>query len=181
VDLGYTAAPTVLARPCLIDRWISEAIRFDGHTLVVRMPMRFRRRGAAIASSRPTAASWHHRGSIGRTARWSRRWHVRTAGSGCSMSLHLGQRDRRRSEHVEDLHKPHPAARAACARPRRRNPRGKDGSGNGSGAAGAAAAGELGGAANRPLLTSGRTLFQSDAPGLNRHVASTALCSRHRW
>ena len=47
MDLGYTAAPTGRTRWCSIRRWtpISEGIRFDGHTLVVRIPMRFQRQG----------------------------------------------------------------------------------------------------------------------------------------
>jgi hypothetical protein len=45
--LRYTAAPTGRARSCSMWRWppISEGIRFDGHTLVVRIPTRFQRRG----------------------------------------------------------------------------------------------------------------------------------------
>ena len=47
MDLGYTAAPTGWTRSCSLWRWtpISEGIRFDGHTLVVRIPIRFQPRG----------------------------------------------------------------------------------------------------------------------------------------
>jgi hypothetical protein len=46
-DLGCTAAPIGLARSCPMWRWtpISEGIRFDGHTLIVRIRMPFQRRG----------------------------------------------------------------------------------------------------------------------------------------
>ena len=57
--------------------------RLDGTTLVVRIPMRFQRRAAASASSRPTAARSCRPRSRSRTARWSRRSRAHVGGRAC--------------------------------------------------------------------------------------------------
>ena len=66
--------------------------------------------------------------------------------------LFLGQRDRRRRKHLEELCQPDPATRATGTRHRRRNLRGNDGSGHAAGEARATASRDLGRAAPRSLF-----------------------------
>ena len=136
----------------------SAETRLDGTTLVVRIPMRFQRRGGRkrivapdgseiVPSSKPQPDGTLVK-ALARAWRWQRMLDEGV--------YSLGQRDRRRREHLEELREPDPAAGAAGAGHRRGDPRGEGGSGADAGAAGAAAAGELGGAAQVAARQRGR-------------------------
>ena len=79
--------------------------RLDGSTLVVRIPMRFQRRGGRKRIVAPDGSE------IAPTIEAAARWHAgQGARAGVAMAadarrgrLHDGQRDRRRREHLEEL------------------------------------------------------------------------------
>jgi hypothetical protein len=57
--------------------------RLDGEALVVRIPMRFQRRGGRNALSLRTGARSRRPPSCSLTARWSKRWRKHGDGRGC--------------------------------------------------------------------------------------------------
>jgi hypothetical protein len=56
----------------------------DGETLVVRIPMRFQRRGGRKRIVAPDGSQIMPASKPSQTARWSRRWRGGGAGNGCS-------------------------------------------------------------------------------------------------
>jgi hypothetical protein len=61
----------------------SAETRFDGSTLIVRIPMRFRRRGGRNRIVTPDESELTLSSKPSRTARWSRRSRGRGAGRSC--------------------------------------------------------------------------------------------------
>jgi hypothetical protein len=123
--------------------------RLDGSTLVVRIPMRFQRRGgrkrivapdgSAIVPTKETAA--------GRHAGQGARARVAVAADAGRWDPRLDHGNLSGRENEQELCQPDPSARAAGTRHRRGDPRRQDGSGAHAGKARASAADGLGGAA----------------------------------
>ena len=65
--------------------------RLDGETLVVRIPMRFQRRGGRKRIVAPDGARWRRPQNRSPTAHWSRPSRVRSAGSGCWRAANAGR------------------------------------------------------------------------------------------
>ena len=141
--------------------------RLDGSTLIVRIPMRFQRRGgrkrivapdgsAIVPTSKPQPDGTLVK-ALARAWRWQRILIRR---------VRLGQRDRRRREHLEELRQQDTATGSAGAGHRGGDPGGEDGSGADAGEVGAVAAGELDGAA--PTLTQGTHPLRNER---HRHLA----------